>query len=61
MISANLVKIAGTTFNYELTASAKYRVIKTGAADDAKEAEAVEKDGLFVVPATGVTTLYSVN
>ena len=41
--------------------AAKYRVIKTGATDDAKEGEAVEKDGLFVVPAKGVTTLFSGN
>lgn len=41
--------------------AARYRVIKTGATDDAKESEAIEKDGVFVVPAKGVTTLYSGN
>ncbi|WP_028666332.1 PKD domain-containing protein [Runella zeae] len=51
--SDKALKIAG--------GAAKYRVIKTGTTDDAKESEAIEKDGVFVVPAKGVTTLYSGN
>lgn len=38
---------------------ARYRVIRTGAADDAREVEAVNSGGMVVVPAQGVTTLYS--
>ncbi len=57
-----LINLSNTDKAMKITGGAtKYRVIKTGATDDAKEAEAVEKDGLFSVPAKGVTTLYSGN